>query len=1049
MQVQRIRASRQTYRYWFKALGSMTDSHHDSHEQQIDAALREAVAAKKRAADWVAGRSTVRSTTGHSGLALGEAPALPGFVQLKEIQRGGQGVVFRAVQTSTGRTVAIKLIRGGALASAADRARFEREVRILAQLKHPNIVPIYDSGQSGGWNYFVMDFIDGATLEEYVASARMDMRGVVSLVARVSEAIEAAHLRGIIHRDLKPANIRVDSAGVPHVLDFGLAKQSEIDDEARDQTQTGQFVGSLPWASPEQVTRGAADVDMRSDVYSLGVILYRLLTGEHPYPLEGGVRTLIERIESASPSPPRTLNAEIDDELEAVALKCLAKEPERRYQSAGELARELRCYLAGEAISAKRDSGWYVLRKQFRRHRGSLLVGLGFVALLAASAIVAWSLYLSSRSRLWDSLVAQARAGRYSDRIGRRVQSLAAIAAARDIRNDPLLRDEAAACLALSDLRLVRELDDAPVAFAMGLRTIDRVAVLNPGGGITVRAMYDGAVIANLEAPGGLASRLMFSPDGRYLSARYTFERAATCVVWDIATATKLLEIHGPAGGGLGICSFAHDQAETAAIEGDGSVTIHSLDQSAPPLSVRPDFPVTELAYGPDGTQLALASYWAGRVAIWDIEQGCVLRELPVASNPMSVAWSRDGQKIVAGGEDHNIRVFELLTDAPPRDLHGHNAQVVTLAFGATSDRLFSWGWESQTWIWDLTCGREWIQPLVGGRMIGAADRMAHWYDGRVRLWEAVDVSVMREFDLGESMTARRGQFIGDGDRFLSNISNGAGVIRDARSGGSLAKLAARNLRSIVAPPNSPHVYAVSNGRVLHGRLDVSDSTTGLTPMHIVPMPYAAHDIGISADGRRLIVAGTQQVFVKDLETDAVLFERSVAPGGVNPSISADGHWAFVGNWKGTQHRAILMRLDGGASHEFEGEHVEGRVAPRGDRAAVCTPDSVEVWDLARDAARFRIPREPAQPMAGPMAFSPNGRILAIAKSAYDVQLVSAEDGRVLVRLPNPRLNVIVDLDFSPDGRYLLVITPSPHQFIWDLQELRRELRGMRLDWED
>lgn len=1027
----------------------MTDGRDDSREQQIDAARREAATARQRAANWAAARSTMRPSAGHSGLALGEAPVLPGFVQLQEIQRGGQGVVFRAVQVSTGRTVAVKLIRGGALASAADRARFEREVRILAQLKHPNIVPIYDSGQSGGWNYFVMDFIEGATLEEYAASARLSVREVVSLAARVSEAVEAAHLRGIIHRDLKPANIRVDSAGVPHVLDFGLAKQPEIDDAARDQTQTGQFVGSLPWASPEQVTRGAADVDMRSDVYSLGVILYRLLTGEHPYPLEGSVRTLIERIESAAPIPPRAQNADVDDELESVVLKCLAKEPERRYQSAGELARELRNYLAGEAISAKRDSGWYVLRKQIRRHRGSLAVAFGFVALLAVSAIVAWSLYLSSRARLWDSLVAQARAGRYSDRIGRRTESLAAIAAARDIRDDPLLRDEAAACLALSDLRLVRELGDAPVAFAAGLRTIDRVAVVKADGSIIVRAMYDGAVIAKLDAPAGLASRLMFSPDGRFLSARHTFNRTSTLTVWDVTSHEAVLQLDGPTAGSLGICAFSPDSADIAAIESDGTVTIHSLGLSGPPRRIRPDFAVTDLTYDPGGTHLLLSGYWSRRVAIWDIAQDCVTREFPLPTDPMSVAWSRDGHRIAIGGEDHIIRVFDPANGTNVAELRGHSAQVVALAFGADSNRLFSWGWESQTWVWDVSAGREWIHPLVGGRMIGGSDRMAHWYDNRVRLWESVDARVMREIDVGESMTARRGQFVDHGDGFLTSVSGGGGVIRESKSGSVVAQLAVRDLRSIVAAPNSPHIFAVLNGRVLRGRLDARDPATGRILMNIMPLPHVAHDVGISPDGQHLIVAGPQTLFVVNLETEQMIFERSVSPGAVNPSISSDTNWTFVGNWKGSQHRGALMRLDGGATHEYDGEHVEGRIAQNGALAGVCTPEFVEVWDLARDTVRFRVPRDPAQATACPLAFSPDGRTLLMARSAYDLQLVSTKDGRVLLRLPNARSNVIVDLDFSADGRYLLVVTPSQHQYVWDLHELRRELRAMRLDWED
>lgn len=296
-----------------------------------------------------------------------------------EIHRGGQGVVYKATQLSTQREVAIKVLLEGPFAGPSDRNRFEREIQVLAGLRHPNIVTIHDSGTTAGFFYFVMDYIAGSPLDEYVRDKEtvtgkgLGINERLQLCAKICNAVNVAHLRGVIHRDLKPGNIRVDHDGEPHILDFGLAKLSEVDasEEAETvmRTVTGQFVGSLPWASPEQTEGRTEEIDVRTDVYSLGVLTYQILTGTFPYSVIGNMREVADNIVNAAPTPLRTHCREISDEIETIVLKCLSKEPTRRYQSAGELARDIRRYLNGEAIDAKRDSTTYLLRKQLRKHK--------------------------------------------------------------------------------------------------------------------------------------------------------------------------------------------------------------------------------------------------------------------------------------------------------------------------------------------------------------------------------------------------------------------------------------------------------------------------------------------------------------------------------------------------------------------------------------------------------------------------------------------------------------------------------------------------------
>ncbi len=249
------------------------------------------------------------------------------------------------------------------------------------------------SGSSaGGTFYYVMDYVSGNSLDAMINKDPKPITDVIKLFIEICEAVSAAHLKGVIHRDLKPSNIRVDNSGKPHVLGLWAAKLSIPDESSEDprkprvMTMTGQFIGSLPWASPEQAAGTPGMIDIRTDVYSLGVMLYQLLTGKFPYQVVGQMRDVLDNILKSEPARPSSVRRQINNEVETIVLKCLAKEPERRYQSAGELARDLRRYLAGEPIEAKRDSGWYFISKTLRRHRTAVWVAAGMLGGLVVFA---------------------------------------------------------------------------------------------------------------------------------------------------------------------------------------------------------------------------------------------------------------------------------------------------------------------------------------------------------------------------------------------------------------------------------------------------------------------------------------------------------------------------------------------------------------------------------------------------------------------------------------------------------------------------------------
>ncbi len=338
------------------------------------------------------GRAEVE-VSANAGL-LGTLPSerIRGYRVTRLIGRGGQGVVYEATQLSTGRTVAIKTLKAGFLADAAQRSRFRREAQSLAALDHPYIVALFDGGEVAGHPFLVMEHLRAKPLREYVESHQPTVRETCVLFAKICEAVAAAHQKLWIHRDLKPANILIDEKGDPHVLDFGLAKLLENGTEA-DITEGGELLGTRRYAAPEQFDGSPHKVDVRTDIWSLGVIFYETLVRQWPWGDRPGSE--IEHcIRSEDPVRPRRLRRQMDDDVETIIVKCLSKDTNRRYATAEALASDVRRYIAGDAIDAKRDSRAYVLRKLLRRHRVAVSIAAAFGALLTTASILSTVLYI-------------------------------------------------------------------------------------------------------------------------------------------------------------------------------------------------------------------------------------------------------------------------------------------------------------------------------------------------------------------------------------------------------------------------------------------------------------------------------------------------------------------------------------------------------------------------------------------------------------------------------------------------------------------------------
>ena len=345
--------------------------------------------------DAVAYESTIIQPAGsfgrHAGRDLPAPPAagdsfVPGVTSLparfgdyellEELGRGGMGVVYRAVQRSLGRVVAIKMLLRRDLASHADLARFRSEAEAAARLDHPGIVPIFEVGEHDGHPFYSMRYIEGTTLAKRLQAGPIPPREGAELLARVAEAVQTAHTRGVLHRDLKPSNILIDTAGKPHVSDFGLAKRLEDD---QTMTHTGAIIGTPCYMSPEQAAGSRGDVGPASDIWSLGAILYQVLVHRPPFQGSSPMDTLLAVLE-LDPPLPRSLDRQVDRDLELIALKTLQKPQDLRYATAGDLAADLRAFLAGETVAARRGGLFDVASRLLREtHHAVVLENWGLL----------------------------------------------------------------------------------------------------------------------------------------------------------------------------------------------------------------------------------------------------------------------------------------------------------------------------------------------------------------------------------------------------------------------------------------------------------------------------------------------------------------------------------------------------------------------------------------------------------------------------------------------------------------------------------------------
>lgn len=658
-----------------------------------------------------------------AGARFHDEPPLPsetrigGYRIQSVVGHGGMGVVYLAHQDKPRRVVALKIIRR-ASASPSMLRRFEHEAEILGRLQHPGIAQIYEAGQAdtghGPQPFIAMEMVRGLPMGEYCRQRRIDWRGRMSLVATTCDAIQHAHQRGIIHRDLKPSNILVDDSGQPKVLDFGVARVSEPDAQTLTlHTGVGELIGTLPYMSPEQVAGHPDEIDIRSDVYSLGVVLYELLAERLPYDLTGlSLPEAARKVKEADHERLSSISRVLRGDVDTIVSKALDKDKNRRYQSAADFAADIRRYLAGEPIMAKADSAMYILRKQMRRYRSVMIAaGVSIVALGGFSV----SLYRKSEENA-RLAAAETDANRKSQLLlestrQANLEATSARNAAESARADAVAaRNQAVEELATSNIErgrlfsLAGNMDQAE-------NLIWRQHLKDPSSAYSYWALCEIYSRTPCRATfrvhaGDLRQAALIPGAGSIVTCSATDPFAR---LTDLATGQPRAEAFG---GGTYVSAIAVNPRTgiVATVSDNGQLKLWDPTLSRELACTQTGrFIVECLCFNPQGTLLAVGRR-DGSLSLYSAPDLALLRSAPVQRNWCTrIRFSPDGARILTTSQETVARVWRTWDLSKVTSFSGHEGWVYGAAFSPDGSRIATAGSDRVVRVWSADTG----EPLT------------------------------------------------------------------------------------------------------------------------------------------------------------------------------------------------------------------------------------------------------------------------------------------------------------------------------------------------